>query len=442
MTNFKRWQFYLQDFESPQLFVDWSFYYMIGAALERRVWWGDHPMQVFPNPFVIFIGPPGSGKSMPGDVVKDCFSSIDEVDKKTGYTKQVIKRGPNSITLARLTEWLHENYTTISVPLRSDQSPTEKPDVYTYSSIAFIASGEIGNLFKKDDKDLIRFFNEGWDCKDFTKETKGCGHDNIRNMCVSLLGCGTPNWMRDAVNSSLLNEGLSARAIFVSAGLEDRRKLTTYYKFSDEQKREYQIIKEHIKFLSGIIGEVDLPKSTIDWFTDWYERRNVRINSDRKLDDYYGRKKVHLMKMAMILHFADSQDMTIRVEDMERALDLLNITELNMSRALSGVGTNKIAKLAAMIEIAMRSKKEEYEDQIVCEFFDDGSEIDIKLAVDFLCNTNKLVRTVVKPYKLKYKQREETAKVIIPSSNVVSNPNEVVEVKQTNKVKRLTVIEL
>jgi len=63
MTNLEKWRHYLKDIESPDLFIDWGFYNLISTALQRRVWLYPDAMAIFPNIFVLLVGPPASGKS-------------------------------------------------------------------------------------------------------------------------------------------------------------------------------------------------------------------------------------------------------------------------------------------------------------------------------------------------------------------------------------------
>ena len=68
MTNLERWRLYMKDITSPNSFIDFGFYFMISAALQRRVWlWSEDHSPLYPNLYVIMVGEPGLGK---GRVIK------------------------------------------------------------------------------------------------------------------------------------------------------------------------------------------------------------------------------------------------------------------------------------------------------------------------------------------------------------------------------------
>ena len=75
MTNLEKWRHYLKDMESPDLFIDWSFYSLISAALQRRVWLYPDSMSIYPNIFTLLVGPPAAGKSRVISQVTDIVKS-------------------------------------------------------------------------------------------------------------------------------------------------------------------------------------------------------------------------------------------------------------------------------------------------------------------------------------------------------------------------------
>ena len=75
MNNLGKWRFYLKDIESPDLFIDWGFYSLISAALQRRVWLYPDAMAIYPNIFTLLVGPPAAGKSRVISQIADIIKS-------------------------------------------------------------------------------------------------------------------------------------------------------------------------------------------------------------------------------------------------------------------------------------------------------------------------------------------------------------------------------
>src|SRR6188768_4309029 len=61
-SNLERWKYYCTTLTSPDSFIEFGFYFMISAALQRRVWRGGDRAPLFPNQYLIFVADPGIGK--------------------------------------------------------------------------------------------------------------------------------------------------------------------------------------------------------------------------------------------------------------------------------------------------------------------------------------------------------------------------------------------
>ena len=124
---------------------------------------------------------------------------------------------------------------------------------------------------------------------------------------------------------------------------------------------------------------------------NWWEFDHPynRPNRSLKLDHYYARKNIHVLKMAMILHFTDHTDMVINLEEVKAALALLDATEANMHYALSFDNRNPLAiiatRIAKWLRLGQRSSEE-----ILIEFYEQGNRGEIQECLTFLVNTKKI----------------------------------------------------
>lgn len=411
MTNLQRWNFYTQDLESPQLFIDWTYYGLISAVLRRQVCINGRPDMrqsnlIFPNLFLIFVAGPGVGKSIAMSEAKRVIQSFDGFDK-SGKATSLIRLGPSSVTLEALLRYLNLGYTTYNVPKALCGVDGK---VYTYASVALMRGEELGTLLREDTHDLVSFLCEGWDCGDFHRETKTQGVDYIRNMCITLLGACTPEWVRENLSSSILSTGLSARTIFVFG--PEKRKRQFDIQFSQEQLAALEQVKTHIKNLSQVYGQVIIPPDVMDWCRDWYENKAKPLNPNKKLRDYYERKKIHLMKLAMLIHFADNLSLTLTQNDFDQALDLLARTERDMHIALSGSGSNPAYSLATAIAKFLKDRGHTTYRKLLLEFFDEGDEETIKAALQFLLETKQVATSAASgemTYSISNDEPDETA---------------------------------
>ena len=116
-----------------------------------------------------------------------------------------------------------------------------------------------------------------------------------------------------------------------------------------------------------------------------------RVNKDPRLDNYYGRKNVHLLKTAMLMHFADKTNLIIDIDDIKRAAKLLAITEHKMHEAFNTVGRNPIGEVTKHIlrfiiesEAGVRYKK------LWLNFVSEISKQELDQVLEFLVTTDQI----------------------------------------------------
>lgn len=212
MTNFEKWNYYMKDVESPDVYVTMGYYFMIAAALQRRVWFPFKTLNCYPNMYVIFTGPPSIGKgrvitqvsrlikywSRPKkeetqlDTADTINVTNDEIDNKLKVTPQLFSTLPDSTSLRALTNHMAKSFFAVNQIL---EDGTKK--IYGHCSSAFILE-ELSDLFReqKETRDISRFLTRAWDCGDFQHETYANGRDLIRKMCVSMIAGTSPKFMK------------------------------------------------------------------------------------------------------------------------------------------------------------------------------------------------------------------------------------------------------
>lgn len=354
-TNLERWRYFLKDVESPDLFINWTFYATVSAALERRVCFKRWPhidfgRPLFANLYIIFIGPPGVGKSTAAAWSVDMFRTFGGFDNLENLSKRPINVAPSSTSLEGLYRFMVENARTMK--LQEDWiTKSGDPKKYCISSpIAFFAVDELATLFREQTDDVVNFLSQGFDCGDFHRQTKTQGVDFIKNMSVMLLGCATPDWVKTVSRNGLLKQGFAARTIFVWGG--KKRHLCATPEYTPEQMTHFRVIKEHIGKLLKLYGPVEPTPEAQAWINEWYTSGGEELpeGKNKILIDYYARRRAHLIKLAMVMHFADSLTLEITVEDCKRALALLEATEFEMHMALLGqVADNPASRVATLV---------------------------------------------------------------------------------------------
>jgi hypothetical protein len=419
MTNFDRWQLFMKDMCSPQSFVDFGFYYMISAALQRRVWLGDEKDPIYPNMYIILVGEPGIGKGRvikpvnsilkhhklnPTGVEEDKDSATVMVDvnamlgnamNKAIEQPLLIPVAPEATTYEALVNNMAKAVRRINYKWRNPATDREETKVYSHSSLCFCLE-EMSSLFRKRTEDLVNFLLVTYDCGDYDYVTKHQGKDHVRKCCLNMLAGTTPSFLQATFDDKLLSEGFSSRSIFVYE-YANRHNKWGLAEFTPEQIKAREEIIAHIKRLAGLYGQAKLSPEADEFGRAWWEEIHPtkRSNNNLKLAPYYARKKLHFMKLAMAIHFGESTDMVIGVESCKYALEVLDQAEKRMHFALSFGGKNHQSGVAKSIIKYLKAvgpnNPQSFSDLLI-EFFDHATESELEEVIQFLSRTGQVER--------------------------------------------------
>ena len=355
--NMERWKYYCETIISPDSYIEWGLLYIISAALQRRVWRGQiDGRPLFPNLYLILTGDPGVGKGLviteankilrhfklekeKDQVGETKTVNFNEHSNKQGMEKPLLFQvGADATTYEALVK-------EISHSVRAYfYKEAEKQKAYIHSSLAFCLE-EISSLFRKHTEDLVRFLLVTYDCGDYRYDTISRGRDFIKNCCLSLFGGTTPKFLKRVFSDELLNEGFASRCIFVFELCNRFDRLKPPF-FNEDQMKEYNIILQHIKKLSTLYGKIEFDKEAAEYLELWNKTdKYKRPNTSPKLNYYYARKPVTIQKLAMAIHFLDSTEMRINLEECQKAIALLDETEKRMHFALAGDIKNPLSEL-------------------------------------------------------------------------------------------------
>lgn len=450
LSNFNRWQSFMSGFISPQVFVDFGFYYLIGASLQRRVWYGPDHSPLYPNEYMVFVAEPGIGKGL---VLKQVASILrhHKLKKKIldsgieGVQREVIEalakadmtdaekdeqRGDKSKLDEPLLIPVAADATTYEALVAAmcralrrkdytyfdDKLQRKLTGVYTHSSLAFCLE-ELSSLLRRHADDVVQFLHVGFDCGDYKKDTKTQGTDKIQRMCINLLAGTTPSFMERTFSDGLLNEGMSSRSLFLYAAKNRSNKLIIP-DLTEAQIQHRQDVIDHVEKLTHLYGRVTTTPEIESFLQDWWDQQQKeRVNTNEKLKHYYARKNIHMRKLAMAIHFGESTSMELTLECHIKAIAVLSQIELVMHHALIHGVTNPLHRLGLKIADFLTVMDGATTREIYCKFFDELPSGSLKQLDDLLTHLiimNKITTKEVQNCKgmiTKYITVKETPKV-------------------------------
>lgn len=411
MTNLERWRFFMKDCKSPDSYIDMSFYFMISACLQRRVWLNSEFNPLFFNQYLVLVGGPGIGKGMAMkpviqmlkfhkavtqdkhiNAVDITSAAMDGVHGKVADPDAdlLFPMAPNSCSFEQLVREFSEVIRTIRVEIKKPDGSVEKK-IVTHKSLCCVLE-ELGSLIAKDRDKVITFLLQAFDCGDYDYKTKHQGKDLLRKLCLNLMGGCTPAFMQDAFTEKIIGEGFSGRTIFVYE-FANRFNKFAMSEYSAEQLKARNEVLAHIHGLSRLYGQVQYTPGAFEILRSYFEDElpKHRVNLNPKLEPYYTRKDILVQKLAGAIHFADSYSLVINEQEVTQALEVLARLEKKMHLALS-FGKNPIAAYGARITLFIQKAGPQTFESLWAEFGSDLREMELKECLNFLCGTFKLTQ--------------------------------------------------
>lgn len=423
-TNLERWRYWMQDFCSPQSFIDWGFYSLISISLQRRVYLGSDRKTLCGNMYNILCGPPGVGKGMVLGEVANVLGNpkLQKVpglnEKKNQMVKELEESELASPNMNKKVST--DNFNNLLIPMAANATTFEalsrafmkatrayrievQPNIYVpqqHASICFLLE-ELGSLFRKHTDDIHTLLCETYDCKErYVYDTKHQGNDDIRRPCSNILAGTTPDFLKRVFGNSILTEGFASRAVFV-VELKNRFRRYDTPIFCQEQILEHERIVDHVKKLTALQGVVKFTPEALEFNKGWFENDYaVKLpNAHPKLIPYYARINITHAKLAMAMHFADSTTMEIGLPECEAALKELQTREKTMHLALSMENKNPLSEATEGIAKYIQFNGSTSQKQLMVAFYEalPNPTEDVVTILNFLLESGRIAQDEIKP---------------------------------------------
>ena len=229
-----------------------------------------------------------------------------------------INMGPDSVTAEEL------------IRIMSRAGNKEKHSAVT------IHSSELSSLIDPSGIKMIQFLTDIFDAQPgaWKLSTKGSGRNVIHNHVLNILAGTTPTWIAEGLPSTVIGHGFTSRVVFVYG---DRPR--HYAPFPSEPPPELvRALSADLDYISRLEGEFKWGEGSKDCYKEMYIEISDSRPKDYRIEGFHARKKIHLLKVAMLLNMAESDDMILEVRDLETARSLLDSVEQNMHKTFSAVG--------------------------------------------------------------------------------------------------------
>lgn len=312
----------------------WSGLSAISATLKRNVKLYYKGFEIFPNMYVVLVGPPGIGKGL-------SISPVVDLATKANVVNYLSDR----ITAEKILERLANGFQRASI----STSPTGVTSLMSTEHTATIVSRELP-VFLSSSEWMPSLLCELWDRNSFDYQTKNKGSMFIKDMCVGLLAACVPDYIRKLTKDSNapVTSGFTARSIFVYANRKSKSLDTTdavWLQPNGYKSNLHDNLVEDLKDIAQANGDFQLThEAKLLWKATYSGYGLVQEDYEiEALANFKSRVPSHVLKTAMALSISDSNDLVITMSHLQTAIKMVEDIRDNVNITFRAVGESPIA---------------------------------------------------------------------------------------------------
>lgn len=353
------WMRFTENSESPTRYHRWAAISVISGVLQRRVYmrWGH--TSIFPNQYIVLIGP--SGRARKGEPIEIAKHFIENT---------CVTLVGEAISRQKLIRRMKESFTVF---------PSPQMGLSGHSSITGIF-GEFAAFLGEGDHEFLVDLTDWYDSRDSWKyDTKHSGTDDITGVCVNILGAMAPDWIPLCIPRGAVGGGFTSRILWVVAS-QKAKIVADPDEFPVDQALEAAIMHD-LERISMINGEMVFSQSARDAYTAWYKEEEAKIKTgnpavrDPRFSGYVARRATHLKKVAMTVSLAKSDERVISEQDFNTALEYILDIEQDMEGVFSRIGLSPYTIQAASVREYIKAKERIPRSEVLRYF---ASDLDLR----------------------------------------------------------------
>jgi hypothetical protein len=356
--------------ESPLEFNMWSAVSAISAVLKNNVWFDRGPFLLYPNQYIVLVGPPGVGKGL---AMKLAHAYVQEPPSKTPLANYITDK----ITAPKLVDLITTGWTRLHF---NNGSWMQSKD-----SACILKAAELRTLLHSSGDFMMELLCDTWDRDKYTYNTKNKGSYTISGMCVSLTGACTEAFIRDINKNggSAVNGGFTARTIFVFA--THKSKSLPFSKKFDPCFEN--MLHNDLKEISRLNGEFKLDAEARVIFEQKYHEVDASVNDTDSdvIKHFKARQANHIIKVAMTLSAARSDNLIIDKFHLNTAITLVDGVLKTLDDCFGGVGESPLAEPIANIRKFIENRGTVEWREIMTRFLRDVTIQELDIVLSTLC---------------------------------------------------------
>jgi energy-coupling factor transporter ATP-binding protein EcfA2 len=316
----------VENSEPPVLFHKWCGISAIASALQRKVKFDlGLSLTINTNFYIVLVGPSATGKNTAMAFMEDIIKEIPS-----------IRVAAQATSLQALIKRMKETNLT-------DLDPATGKQIFHSSTT--VISNEFTVFLGYHNNELISTLCDWYDCKEkWTYDTIKRDREEIFGVWVNILAGTTPDNIQTALPVEAIGAGLTSRIIFVNE--EKKNKLVVIPGRTPAQIELREMLIRDLEQISLMTGNFEWTQGAYDYYHEWcYKAEANPPFHDKKFDGYNGRRRKHLLSLAMVCSASRKNDLFFERDDVVRAAELLEEVEVKMGTVFRGIGKSNISGL-------------------------------------------------------------------------------------------------
>jgi len=352
----------------PTLACIWSSLFLLSSAIKREAWLKWMPTALFPNLYMIIVGPAGRAKkttaiTQVGMPILENFRSY-LTDLNLYKMKYIHVAKDMTSTEALIDSMLPErkpgeDFFFLDEEGNTILGPKGKAVAYRKTSETAIVVSELSSFLTSSNYAtnttnlLLDLFDchTSWDWK-----TLGRGKKTLRNLCTNFVAGTTVDGLRQSIPQAAKGDGFVSRTIMVYVPSSKRKydmpRQAIGAPTMEDMARRLAWVAQHS------IGEYKLSAEARKEYTNWYDWFYKTMEDNPALEGAISRMDVHLLKVALLIRCSryEEQGNEIELRDLLDARKLLDATYINLPFLLGQVDPDDLVVTLTKVEMRLRRR--------------------------------------------------------------------------------------
>jgi hypothetical protein len=304
--------------ECPR-FQFFSFVAALGAVVRRKIWFQRASEATFPTLFpslwVILIAPQGIGKK--SSTLRSARIFLDSLPPELKPKSLASKITPEALVRALSSP--------SQLQVDKDASKPSYVKIFKKPAQGLLYSSEFGVLIgrEKYNTGMIALLTDLYDCpKEWNSETIMHGDQMLFDVCISVMGASTPDWMQSMLPTDAFKGGFMSRLVLISYPEG------WFQRVPDPPAPPeglFEKIRDGIIRIGGYTGEIKWNQEAREFFNNWY--LSLPEPEPGPKTQYLERKQDHMLRLAMILTLGYEEELVITEPILRQAYNLLSSVE-------------------------------------------------------------------------------------------------------------------